>query len=101
MLHGGLVEQESGGVVENRSRMFHAAELQRRREEKIEFAERIQDAGVAFEPVERRRVQVEDRIAVAAHFLRVGFTMDHAEGAAVALSLLDKEITGCEREEIR
>src|SRR3989449_9024524 len=101
MLRGGIVEQETGGVVENRSRMFHAAELERRREEKIEFAKRIQEAGEALEPVERRRVQVEDRVAVAADFLRGGFTMEHSEGAAVALSPLDKELGGGEREEIR
>jgi hypothetical protein len=43
--------------------VFHPAELERGHEEEIELAERIRDTGVAFEPVERRRVQVEDRVA--------------------------------------
>jgi hypothetical protein len=81
--------------------MFHAAELECGHEEEIELAERIRDTGVAFEPIERRRVQVENRVAVASHFLRVGFTMDHSEGTAVALSLLDEEPASREREEAR
>ena len=45
----------------------------------VELAERIRDAGVALEPVERRGVQVEDGVAVARDLLRVGLAVQHPE----------------------
>src|SRR6266850_1374208 len=81
--------------------MFHAAKLERGHQEEIELAERIRDTGVAFEPVERCGVQIEDRVAVAADFLRVCFAMEHPEGAAVAHGLFENERARREREEVR
>ncbi len=80
--------------------MFHAAELKRRHEQEVELAERIGDAGVAFHPVERRRMEIEDRVAIAGDLGRVGFAMEHPHRAAVAFGALDGELPCGEREEI-
>ena len=50
---------------------------------------------------ERRRVEVEHRVAVARDLLRVGLAMEHPERPAVALRGLDLELPGGEREQIR
>ena len=44
VLRRGFVEQQPGGVVENRARVLHAAELKRRDQHEVELAERIRDA---------------------------------------------------------
>ena len=59
------IEQQRRGVVEDGAGMFHAAELKRRHEQEVELAPRVRDRGVAFEPRERRGMQVEDRLAIA------------------------------------
>ena len=56
-----LVEQQAGRVVEDRARMLHPAELERRNQDEVELAERIRNRRVVLEPRERARVQVEDR----------------------------------------
>ena len=81
--------------------MLHAAELERRDEQEIELAERIRNAGVLLHPVERRGVQIEDRVAVPRDLLRVGFAVEHPERAAVALGPLHRKPAGREREQIR
>ena len=96
-----LVEQQPGGVVEDRAGVLHAAELERRHEQEVELAERIRDAGVALEPGERRGVQIEDRVAVPRDFRGVGLAVEHAEPSAVSLGRLDLEAPGGEREEVR
>ena len=80
--------------------MLHAAELERRHEQEVELAERIGDAGVALEPLERGGVQIEDRVAVARDLRRVGFAVEHPERPAVALGGLDLEAAGGEREQV-
>ena len=91
VLRGRLVEQQRGRVVEDRAGVLHAAELERRDQHEIELAERVRDAGVVLEPGERRRMQVEDRVAVARDLGGVGLAMEHPERAAVALAGLDRE----------
>ena len=93
-------QQQPGGVVEDRAGMFHAAELKRRNEHEVELPERIRNARVVLEPRQRGCVQVEDRVAVARHLLRVGFAVEHAKRPAVALGRFDREPAGGEREEV-
>ncbi len=80
--------------------MLHAAELERRDRDEVELAERVRNRGVALEKLERARVQIEDRLAIARHLGGVGFAMEHPERAAVALGGLDLEVAGDERHEI-
>ena len=48
--------------------MFHAGELKRGDEHEIELAEPVRKRRIAFQPVERLRMQVEERLAVADDF---------------------------------
>ena len=95
-----LVEQQSRRVVEDLAGVLHAAELERGDRDEVELAERVGDGGVALEKLERARVQVENRVAVARHLGGVGLAMEHPEGAAVALGGLDLEIAGDERDQV-
>jgi hypothetical protein len=95
-----LVEHQAVGVVEDRARVLHAAELEGGHEQKIELAEWIWNARVALEPLKRRRVQVEDRLAVARDFRGVGFAMQHAERAAVPLRPFHAELPRGKREQV-
>ena len=81
--------------------MLHASELERRHEQEVELAPGVRNAGVAFEPGERRGVQVEDRIAVPRDFCRVGLAMEHPKRAAPTFGGLDRESSGGKREEVR
>ena len=76
-----LVEQHARRVVEDRARVFHPAELERGHEEEVELPPGIRHARVGLEPVERRGVQVEDRVAVARDLGGVGLAVEHAERA--------------------
>jgi hypothetical protein len=76
------------------------AELERRHEQEVELAPRIGDGGVLFEPGERRRVQIEDRVAVARDLRRIRFAVKHAELPAVPLRRLDLEPARAEREQV-
>ena len=69
-------------------------------QQEVELAERIRDPRVALEPVERRGVQIEDRVAVARDLRGVGLAVEHPERAAVPLGGLDLEPARGEREEI-
>ena len=80
--------------------MLHPAELKRRHEHEVELAELVGMRGVVLEPGERRGMQVEDRVAISGDLLRVGFAMEHPEGAAVPLGALDLELPGGEREQV-
>ncbi len=101
VLRGRWVEQQAGGVVENRAGVLHAAKLERRDEHKIELAPRVRNPRVAFEPRQRRGVQIEDGLAVARHLGGVGLAVQHPECAAAAFRGLDRESPGGKREEIR
>ena len=80
--------------------MLHAAELKCRDEQEIEFAEGVGNPRIAFQPLERRCVQVEDRVAVSRDLWRVGLAVQHSKPAAVSLRGLDKKPAGAEREKI-
>ena len=45
-------------------------------------------------------MQIEDRVSIASDLLRVGLTMEHAEGASIALRGLHTELAGDEREQV-
>src|SRR6185436_16603477 len=77
------------------------AELKRRDQDEVELAERVRNARVGFEPAQRARVQVEDRVLVARDLLRIGFAMKHPERAAGARRRLDLEFARGKRKEIR
>ncbi len=100
VLGGALVEEDRVGVVEDGARVLHPAELEGRREEEVELAEPIGDAGVLLEPGQRRGVEVEDGVAVARDLLLVGLAVEHPERAAVALRGLDLERARGKGEEI-
>ncbi len=95
-----FVEHQPRRVVEDLAGVLHAAELERGDRDEVELAERVRDRRVALEELERAGVQIEDRVAIARHLGRVGFAMEHAEGAAVAFRGLDLEVAGDERDEI-
>ena len=61
----------------------------------------VRDRRVAFEPLQRRGVQVEDRVAVAGDFRGVGLAVQHPDLPSVARGRLDREPAGDEREQIR
>ena len=100
ILRGRLVEHQARGVVEDGARVFHAAELKCRHQNEVEFAERVGDLGVAFEPRQRRGMQIEDRVAIARDLRGVGLAVEHAVRAAVALSRLDRKPPRREREQV-
>ncbi len=94
------IEQQRRRVVEDRARVLHPAELERRYEQEIELAPGIRDAGVALEPVERTGVQIEDRVTVPRHLGGIGLAMEHAERPPGSLGGLDREPAGSEREQV-
>jgi hypothetical protein len=81
--------------------VLHPAELERRDQHEVELAERIRNAGVILEPLERVSVQIENRLTIAGDLRGVGLTMEHAETSALALGGLDVELAGRERKQIR
>ncbi len=95
------IEQQRRRVVEDGAGVFHTAELKRRHEEEVELAPGIRDRGVAFEPGNRRGMQVEDRLAIARDLGGVGLAVQHPERAARALGGFDREAARGKREEIR
>ena len=97
----GFVEQQRRGVVENRAGVLHATELERGNQHEVELAEGVRNGRVALEPLERRRVQIEDGVAVPFHLGCVRFAVEQAELAAVPDSGLDGELACDEREQIR
>ena len=80
--------------------MLHAAELEGRDQDEVEFGERVGNAGVALEPLDGGGVEVEDRLAVARDLRRIGLTMEHRELASGPLRGLDLKTSGRKREQV-
>ena len=96
----GFLEHQAVRVVEDRARMFHAAKLEGRQEQEIELSEWIGDAGVALHPLNRRRMQVEDRLAIPRDLRRVGLAVQHPKRTALALRPFHVELSGGEGEQV-
>jgi hypothetical protein len=91
-LRGGFVEQQALGPVGDVAGMFHGPRLERRHQYEVELAERIGNAGVALERLERLRVQVEQHFAIARELGGIGLAMEHAHRATGAGRGLDLHI---------
>ncbi len=94
------IEEQGRRVVEDGAGMLHAAELEGRHQQEVELLERIRDRGVLLEPGQRRGVQIEDRVAVASHLLRVRFAMEHPQLASTAFGGFHREPPRGEREQV-
>ena len=101
VLGGRGVEHEARLPVEDRAGMLHAAVLKRGDEHEVELVERVRDAGVVFEPRQRRRVEVEDGVAVAGELFGVGLAVIHRHRPPVAHGGLRLEAARGEGEEVR
>ena len=97
----GFVEQQTAGAVQDRPGMLHAPVLKRRDQREVEFLERVVDAGVVFEPVDRSGVQVEDLLDVALDGRRVRFPVQHRHRPAVALPRDHLELASHESKDVR
>ena len=94
------IEQQARRVVEDGAGVLHAAELKRRHEQEVELAPGIRDGRIAFEPGDCRRVEIENRVAVARDLGGIGLAVEHAERAALPLGSLDRETARGKREEV-
>ena len=100
ILGRGRIEQEARRVVEDGAGVLHAAELKRRHEKEIELPPWIRAGCIAFEPGDRGRVEIENRVAVARDLGGIGLAVEHAERAALPFGGLDRETARGKREEI-
>ena len=100
ILGRGLVEEERGRVVIDRSRVLHAAELKRRQEYEVEFFKRKFPVGVGFQPIERLLVQIEDDLAIRRYLLGISLAVKEVEHPVAALRSFDREPAGSESEKI-
>src|SRR5215813_5759591 len=94
----GFIEQYACSVVEDRTRMFHAAELKRRNQNKIEFTESIGNSGVLLKPVQGRGMEIENGFFVSFDLLRVCLAMKHAIPPTVTFRGLHLKLAGGESE---
>ena len=80
--------------------MFHAAELKRRNQDKIELPEAIWNSRVFLEPLERRSVKIEYGFLVAFDLLCIRLAMEHAVPASIAFCRLHLKFACSESEEV-
>ena len=80
---GGIVVEKHRPVgIQRGTHVFHAAVLESRDDDQIIFGERIGNAGVGLEPIERMKYLGEDVVTLCP-LLRIGLPMVERDAAAV------------------
>src|SRR5215468_4503982 len=80
--------------------MLHTAELERRDQNEIELSETIRNAGVLLEPLQGRRMKIEDCLLVALDFPGIRLAVKHPVPTAIPFCALDLKFSGGKREEV-
>ncbi len=95
---GRLLEKKPRCVVLDGARVLHPTVRVCGDQCETELGIGVGDAGVVFEPVERRGMQVEDLIDVPRNFVLVGFAVQHGHFPAFDVPLNGLESSGDEGE---